>query len=377
MNSDEIQYALDRRGFVRIDAGSTIEKPIQLAHLTGRVFIDCPGDITYNGPPGRWGFEWNWDSSYVHTPCHLIFRNIEFDRNSITHGGFLKFAPGTTAMPLSLTMKQCRIESEDAYAVDANGVAYINSIHCEDIRSFSSSAIRWIGTSLKATGWVKIYNWRGLVTSKVGATFLFKNGKNVVRWRLIDEGSPDLISDLRSSYYGPTSCYDINCAGFNEVDDCWSEPWGSWATVAPGCWSYEVRADETSGNYGMYYTLLKNLSINAGGMDPGVEPLKVTGGDDSTNASSLRVDIVDNFLLLEESVLFRGKVYPVSDRAMRNGPYDSNDIDHFDDLNSGSFRDYWQSGSAVLPYQVFADIILYSGSDNESNYTTEPAQYDA
>lgn len=376
MNSEEIQYALDRRGFVRITSNSTIDKPIQLAHLTGQVFIDCPGDITYEGPPGRWAFEWRWSSSFAHDPCRLIFRNIQFDRNNVANGGFLKFIDGST-MPQSLTMKQCRLESEDAYAIDANGVGYIDSIYCEDIRNFTSSAIRWIGTSANATGWVRIYNWRGVITSRVGSSFVFKNCNNVVRNRLIDDGSPDLITPLQGEYVGPINLYDINCTGFNEIDDFWSEPWGSWETVAPGCWSYEFRADETSGSYKMYYSQAKNLSINAGGIDDGVQGLKVFGGDDSTNAASLRVDIVDNFRVFEERVLFGGKVYPVAIRPMSSSPYDPNDEAHFNDLNSGSFRDVWQSGSSVLPYEVFGDVILYSGSDNETNFTSEPAQYDA
>lgn len=376
MNSEEIQYALDRRGFVRITSGSIITKPIQLAHLTGRIFIDCPGDITYQGAPGRWAFEWNWDADYVHTPCHLIFRNIEFDRNNIEAGGFLRFVNGST-MPKTLSMRQCRVESEEAYAIDANGVGYIDSLHFQDIRNFTSSAIRWIGSSADCTGWVNMSNWRCLATTRVGASFLFKNCRNVVRRLLIDEGSPDLLTALRGNYVGPTNVYDVNCSGYNELDDVWSEPWGSWATVAPGCWSFEFRNDETSGSYGVKYTLAKNLSINAGGIDSGVEPLKLMGGDTSNNAASLRVDLVDQFHLFEEKVLFGGKVYPVAIRPMRNGQPDANDLAHFNDLNSDSYRDNWQIGSAVIPYQVFADIILYSGSDNQTNHTAEPAQYDA
>lgn len=377
MNSAEIQYALDRRGVVDISPGSTIETPIQLAHLTGRIRINCPGDVTYAGPAGMWGFEWNWDSSYVHTPCHLIFNDLRFIRDSISHGGVLRINPGDKS-PTSLTMKNPYVSVNRGHAIDANGVAYIDSVYITDAKIFGSGAVRWIGASADACGRFKIQNCRVYVGNvRLGATFLFKNLRNLIRTRIIDEGDPSLVEELKNVYYGPLTIYDINCSGYNYVDDVWQEPWGSWSTRAPGCWCHEIRADETSGNYAHYTTVMKNLIGLASNVDPGVALFHVTGGHTSSNAASLRADFVDFFNLWEERVEFAGKVFPVSERMMSNSSIAANDIAKFDDLNSDSFRDYWRTAFDKIPGKSTTDAVAYTGSDNETNFTAEPAQYDA
>lgn len=376
-NSDEIQYALDRRGFVEIPPGSTIERPIQLAHLQGQVYVNCPGDITYEGQPGRWAFEWNWQSSYSHSPARIIFRNIEYDRNSIDQGGFLRIHPGEKA-PRSLSMKQCLLNSQQAYAIDARNVAYIDSIHMRDIRTNGGSAIRWISESRNGSGWVKLNNWRHQGGNRLGASFYFENMRNILRKRIIDEGSENLYEGLLDVYYGPIAFSDVNCSGYNLIDDLWSEPWGSWEDTAPECWIGDIRCDETSGNFEMCQTDLVNVSINSGGIEAGIDAIRVLGGHTSSNASSLRVDLINFFKLIStEKVKFCGKVYPVALSSMTNETFSQDDRDYFDDLNANSFRRPWRSAVTYLPYNLDADKITYVGSDNEANYTAEPAQYDA
>lgn len=376
MNSAEIQYLLDRTGRVDIDSGSIITKPIQIAHLQDRPIINCPGDITYNGPPGRWAFEWNWDSSYVHTPCSPVFKNIYFDRNNVTHGGFLRINPGDKS-PRKLTMKQCDLFSEEAYAIDANGVASCESIFLQDIRTYNGGSLRWIGASEQAIGWCEIENFRRIGEDRVGANLMLKNLRNVLLDRIIDEGSIDLLPDLKSNYVGPVSVNMVNCSGFNRFDDLWMEPWGDWDVLAPDCWGVTIRADGTSGNHRQHVIELKNNSLHASGIGAGTYLFHVCGGDSSNDADNLRLNMVDKFGLFDSVVEFAGKVYPVARGAMHQTNYSTDDINYWEDANTGSFRRYWQVTSFALPYKVYADRVSYSASGYQATYESVPAEYDA
>lgn len=377
MNSAEIQYALDRRGAVDIDAGTSITTPIQIAHLQERPIINASGgDITYNGPPGRYAFEWNWDPSYIHTPCSPVFKNIEFDRNNIRHGGFLRIHPGDRS-PLKLTMKQCDLRSQEGYAIDANGVADCESLFFEDIRTYQGCSLRWIGASPNAIGWCEIDNWRRVGADRVGANFMFKNLKNVFLDRIIDEGSPELLDSLKDVYYGPVSMNMVNCQGFNRVDEWWMEPWGTWDTLAPDCWAMSLRADGTSGDHEQHVVELKSVSLNASGIGTGVFLHHVCGGDTSNDADNIRVNFIDTFAMFEGKVEFAGKSYSVSRRAMHNTNYSADDINYWENANTDSFTRYWQVTSFACPYKVYADRVGYSASGYDLTYEAEPAQYDA
>lgn len=377
MNSAEIQYALDRRGTVDIDSGTSITTPIQLAHLRERPIVNCSGgDITYNGPPGRWAFEWNWDSNYVHTPCSPVFKNIDFDRNNVSHGGFLRIHPGDKS-PLKLTMKQCDLWSDEGYAIDANGVASCESLFFQDIRTFDGCSLRWIGASKSAIGWCEIDNWRRIGSARVGSNFMLKNLKNVLLDRIIDEGTPELIDGLKNVYVGPISVSFVNCEGFNLLYDLWMEPIGTWDDLAPDCWGVSARADGVDGNHSQHVVELKRVTLNASGLGAGTFLFHVYGGDTSNDADNIRVNIVDRFNLRENTVLFAGKCHVIGLRPFTNQIYSTDDINYFENANTGSFRRYWQVTSFAHPYKVYADRRSYSGSGYQDTYSAEPAQYDA
>lgn len=376
MNSAEIQYWLDRRGTVDIEAGSIITTPIQLAHLEGRPIINCQGDITYEGPPGQWAFEWEWNSAYSHTPCSPVFEHIDFDRNEVSHGGFLRINPGDRS-PLKLTMKQCDLRSKEGYAIDANGVADCESLFFEDIRTYTGCSLRWIGASSMSFRWMEADNWRRIGVGRVGANVMIKNGQNVLMDRIIDEGSPELLDDLKGEYVGPLSLNMVNCQGVNRIEEWWMEPWGDWDIYAPDCWGFTARADGTSGEHNQHVTELRSASLNASGLGEGTYLYHIYGGHTSNDADNIRVNIVDRFNLRENTVLFAGKCYVVGRRPFSNQQYTQDDIDYFEDVNTGSFTRYWQVTSFAHPYKVYANRILYSASGYQETYEAEPAQYDA
>lgn len=372
MTAAEIQYALDRRGMVDIPTGTDLTDTVELAHLQGRIFVNNrEGGLTWAGAEGRFPFEFNWKSSYSHMPCDLTFTNIDFNRNSVDQGGFLKVR-GEKA-PFRLSMYQCRFYAVRGYAIDGWGVGRSESLFFQDMQTYGSCAIRWIGNSSRATNWVEIDNWRHIGGGRIGASFMLENLRNVLGEGMIEDGTPSLTTACRDVYYGPLAVHIINCEGLNVIDDYWFEPWGTWDTVAPDCWGFTVRADETSGDHRLHATVIRNISLNATGLAAGTKLFHAYGGDSSNDAADLRVDFIDQFDLTDGSTLFGGKVMPVAKRAMNNSPYGSSDTDDFIGSN-GRFEKYWQTTSFAHPYQVYADRVAYSASGYADTYTAAPDQ---
>lgn len=373
--SAEIQYALDRRGYVEIAEGASITAPIQLAHLENRPFVKGLGEFTYDGPPGRWAFEWRWDSSYSHDPCSLTFHDILFDRNDVANGGFLQVFPGGSA-PRSLSMRRSLLQADEAHAIDAVGVGACESLYFQDMRSQEGSALRWISSSSNGTNWLIIDNWRHESISRVGPTFMFKNLRGIVTNHTIDEQTSELIDALKNVYEGPISLQITNCSGFTLLDEYYYEYSGTFDTNSPDCWTVEIRADEASGSHRMHACELRNAVSTLSGIGTGIGQYHFLGGD-SNDGNSLRVDMVDHFKQGDGKTKFKGKVYPVAVRAMDLSEYSTTKIEHWTDVVAGSFRDWWSIDGFAFPYQVYADRINYFGSDYNTNYVAETPQYDA
>lgn len=378
-NSAEIQYALDRRGYVEIEDAATITAPINLAHIErSEIFIFMKGEVDYSGNPGKYLFGWKWDSSYTHDPAAIYIEGGVVDGNSAAQVDFLQIHPDSTKSPARITLRRSDVYVSQGYVVSGNGVPKTGSIYCEDITSYAGCCVRWIGSSWPAFDWMIVDNWRKVGGGRVGADFYIKNGRRFQGSNLIVDGTAALTAALQSNYVGPVVAELANCTGLNFIDELWFEPWGTWDTVAPDCWGFTIRADETSGNYRQHYCRLKSISLNADGLDPATSLFHAYGGDTSTNAASVRVDHVDQADYQDGEAYFGGKVFPTCTRSMAGSPFASADSDDFDNLNSGAWKQPIATDSSAHPYAVYANRVnlVGSGSAYETNHTDEPAQYD-
>lgn len=369
----EIQYALERTGEVNIGSGAITGIPIQLAHIQrDRLIIRSRGgSLEWNGPKGRHLFEWRWDSDYTHTPADLLMQDFWME-NSANDNGLIKLQ-GDKA-PIRSTFQRIRCYAQRAYAIDANGIGDCHSIWCESMQTFGASAIRWIGNNADCMKWGWLDSWRHFGSGRLGAAFMFKNCRNLLRDNLIDDGVPTLTTVLQNVYAGPITVHDINNSGHNTIRHFWFEPWGTWDDEAPDCWGFEIRADETSGNHKPHVTVLNSISLNADGLGASTKLFHVMGGHTSNDANQLRCQLEDQFNLVDGLMLFGGKVYPVAVRPMDNNFFDSADLAQFNDVVAGSFRDRWRKSAFHMPSQTDADRVSYTSSSYESNYAAEPAQ---
>lgn len=378
LTTEEIQYAIDRRKTVDISSGAIVGKPVQLAHVTGDILItNKSGNLTYDGPPGRHVFEWNWSDSYVHNPGKLTISDVDF-RGTVVDAGFLRISGSKP--PLKTTVSRCTVRANRGYAFDANGVGDCQSVWFEDIQSYGAGAIRWIGLNRNCVNHAWFDSWRHIGSNRIGASFMFKNMRNVLADNLIEDGTPSLADVCKNVYYGPIAVHAVNCSGHNRINDYWLEPWGEWDTDAPGCWGFEVRADETSGYMQPHVFILRNVSLNSSGLGAGTKLMHCMGGDTSNSANRLRVDFEDFFDLVDGTTLFGGKVFAVAKRATKVGSeYSTSDMDDFTNYQPSSFRDRWNITSFAHPYQVYADRVSYEfGAANfDETYTSEPSQPDA
>lgn len=373
--SAEIQYALDRRGYVEIENGARFTEPIQLAHLENRAIIKGAGDCTYSGPVGRWAFEWRWKDSYAHTPAKLFFKDVTYYRDNIANGGFLQIISGGQA-PKSLSMKRCFLESDESHCIDARNVGYCDSLYFQDMRSQGSSTIRWISSSADGFGWCHIDNWTHQSTARVGTSFIFKNGRNVLCNNLVDEQTAEIIDVLKNNWAGPIYFQMTNCSGFNRVFDAFHEYGGTFDDLAPNCWAVEIRADETSGSHNQHVCVLYKWEPILSGIGTGIGQFHLIGGDEA-NGVSLHAQVLDMFRQTEGKAKFKGKVYPITVRSMDTNEVTTAEKDYWNDVVADSFRDWWSIDGFAFPYQVYADRINYFGSDYNSAYVAETPQYDA
>lgn len=341
MNRAEIQYALDRRNYVSITEDSSIDGPIQLGHLTGKVHIigRGPAVVSNDGNTGRHGFEFNYLSSYTHDPPEIYFEGINYTVN-VDYSSFFRVVQPNTS-PAKLDVRHCEVASKATYGIDCLDGADIESVVVENCQMNGGNGVRWHLAEASSNDFIHILSTRikGGGLGRVGPGYNLKNCRNATMRLNINELSPDLFDDLVGVYEGPIGYRLTNPRGRNVIDDFWFEPWGSWSTVSPNCFGFELRNDDTSGNYDPSWVVLHANSFAATGLSAGVELAQFYGGHSSANAASMIVLNNDYWKPSDGEYAFGGKLRVIFNRATDNTNMDDAIESTVNGIISGSWRD--------------------------------------
>lgn len=382
MNRSEIQYALNRSGYVDIDENSTIDGPIELGHLTGKVNIVSSNSstLTFNSNSARHCFEYNYLPGYTHDPPELYFDNIKHDNES-TYSGFFRVVQSGSC-PARLHVHNCDISADGNYAIDCPSGGDMECVVIRDTQFGRGGAIRWHSSSTAYPDFIHMHSNRYLGTGKVGATFNFKNVQNLTMRLNILDGDVELITGLAGNYIGPVAILITNPIGVCVVDDFWFEPWSDWDTDAPDCWGVSVRTDDESGSYGQRMFQCANVTLNASGLSAGVKLNQFMGGHSSSNAASMLAYIHDPWKASTSSYLFGGKLRVIMERNADNTDMDDAIEAAVDGFVSGSYRDPLRVSSFDLPWNEFSsaegDNVAYPGGTTlDDNWVARAQELEA
>lgn len=365
MNRAEIQYALDRRGYVKITENALLDGPLQVGHLTGKVVIETKGGYTLgnSSTSGRHAIEYNYLDSYTHDPCEIYIDGVEFDNNATYSGFFKVIQPGTAPSRLHITASL--ISGSGNYAIDCPSSGDMECLVFQDVQFNGSGCVRWLFDDNASNDFVHMNANRVQGNARIGPGYYFQNAQNVTMRLNINEQSPALFSDLFGVYEGPIAVRIDNPKGRCIIDDFWFEPWGTWDNLAPNCYGFECRTDDVSGNYGQRVLVTKNTAFAASGLSTGVALNSLQGGHSSSNACSLLVFYEDYWKPSDVEFDFGGKIRVIFDR-----PFDNSDMDDaieatVDGIIANSWRDPIRVPSFGLPFNEFS-----ANEDGGRGYTT-------
>lgn len=286
MDSKEIQYALDRRGYVLIDEDSNITTPIQLGHLEGNVVIESRGNKKLWMEQGaqRAAFEYDYRSTNTNDPPCIRFENINTDSRTSWHSLFRVIQPNTA--PETLESYDVFTECSGGFAYDCPASGPMRHIIFEDCSKNGASHIRWKFSEPRQIDFIDLLNVRCLGGGRVGPMFDFTYPTNLYGELLIDEGDPALDYSMKNVWFGPIAFRIINPCGYCYFDNYWLEPWGSPDDDYPGCHAIEVRVDDMTGEYGQFRFDLANYNDVLSYSD-GVVKAWFMGGSDNDDSGSL------------------------------------------------------------------------------------------
>lgn len=383
MNGPELQYAIDRRGYVDIDEASQVDGYIELGHLTGKVHIVSSNSSTLSrtGPSGRHLFEYNYKNTFTHDPPEIYFHNIVHG-NSASNSGFFRVR-SSGRCPARLHFDNCSLRAAGNYAIDCPSGGEMECLVIERSEFGGGGAIRWHSASDAQANFTHIITNRYVGDGKPGSTFNFKNVKNLTMRSNTLDGSVDLVSGLSGTFEGAVAIQIINPIGLCMVDDFWFEPWSDWDTDAPGCWGFTGQTDDDNGSYGQRALFINNISMNAAGLGESTILNHFIGGHNDSDAASMLAVIEDQWQVAASDYKFGGKVRVIMERA--TNPNSSDEIETtVDGFVSGSYRDPLRMGAFELPFNdtiaTSGDGITYPDSPPitlATNWVATAAEYDS
>lgn len=382
MNRQEVQYALDRRGYIDIDEAMSMDGHLELGHLTGRVHVVSTNGstISNDGPSGRHLFEFNYLDSYTHDPAELYFYNVVHDNNA-THSGFFR-VNGNGTPPAKLEFDNCLLQASGNYAIDCPSGGEMEGLVVERTEFQSGGAIRWHSPAAAYPDFVHLISNRYTGTFKPGSTFNFKNVQNLTMRLNILDGNVKLIDELIDSYNGPVAIKIVNPRGVCTVDNFWFEPWSDWDVDAPDCWGFSVRTDDDTGSFGQRTLVTRNITLNADGLGAGVKLNHFIGGGASSNAASMLVYLTDDWKAADVDYLFGGKIRVIMERNADNSDMDDDIEATIDGIIADSYRDPLKFASGSLPFNEFSDneaggIAYPGGTTLDENWVDKSQELEA
>lgn len=313
MTPAEMQYAIDRKGYLYIPSGThTIDTPIVIGRSSRDVVIEGHplGVVESSGLTQQGIFEFDW--SGPHDPPGVSFFNVSFDESPTGVSAFKVKSNGTA--PKFLEFEKCKFSGGATYQINGRSVGQSEGVRIRDCRSTGNAVLRWKTSTpgTYVTDYVNVENFRMVNSFRRGPAIDLDSCNGVRLIQVIDDGRPSLTAALVGVFEGPIALRINNPGPLALVDDYWLEPWGDWSTDAPNCFAHEFRADDTS-SIKPQRIICRNMSMLANGLSG--ELIRIVGGHTSSASQPLRVDIESNFKLSASDILLAGKSYTVTNKT--------------------------------------------------------------
>lgn len=374
MTPAEMQYAIDRKGYLYIPSGThTVDTPIVIGRSSRDVVIEGHplGVVKASGLSQQGVFEFDWSGPF--DPPAVSFFNVSIDASGTEIPCFKVKNSGTA--PRFVEFEKCKFNAGGTFHIDGRFVGQSEGVRIKDCRSTGNCGLRWKTATpgTYVTDFVNVENWRMVASARRGPSIDLDSCNGIRLVQVIDEGRPSLTAPLVGVYEGPLAVRINNPGPLALIDDYWLEPWGDWSTDAPNCFGAEFRADDTS-SIKPQRIICRNFSMNATGLSG--ELFRIVGGHTDSNAQPLRVDFEYMAALNEADLILAGKSYTVTGKTwyIDGGTTYPALRDKVNALVSDSFRDnVVTAGRFRPPAPVSGSGDTYPGTTLDTNYyTTAP-----
>lgn len=375
MTAAELQAYVDA-GLVPSTSGtSEISTPITLDG-SQRVLFE-PNSFVWTGSGSRSLFEYDAAGA---TSMPIVFYGVKVV--SEVDGSSIFSLVDNSAQPNNMIWDTCEFQATGAYCLDYNNVGYIVVPVFRNLVTSGSGALRMRASGgsdfWHSTSQMVVDGWTHTGSNRVGPAFNFRGTSGLKMINVTDKGAMDLNATMAAAgWEGPLTLFIQHPRTPGEITNLQVE----WTDVndddAPNCYIGEIRTDSSTGPGQHEYIEIINGTLTHAAIDAAVEPWRIMGGD-STNHG-----LVVNFSRCESpatsNFLVGGKASLWIDRPWYK-PGEESTADALETYVTGifpdCFKDKIETSTTKLPTSDSSTATTYIGSQNETDYTAEPAQYE-
>lgn len=372
MDATELQDYVDA-GYVPHEAGTHEISTAVTMDGTHKVTF-MPNRFVWNGSSSNGMFEYTGSGNFY--PIHFI----GVTASSGVSGSPIFTTSADNKTPHNLVFDACDFTSLGAYAIDLNIVDYTIVPSFRNMTTRGSGALRLRGSGgsdyWHATSQTVLRGWTHIGSNRVGPAWNLRGASGFIGQALIDRGSMSLISSMNNVWEGPISFFmqSPRTPGYIDLVTEWDDVNDD---NAVNCYIGEIRTDNTTGTGKQNYVEL-TATMTHSAVDATVKPWRFMGGD-TVGAHSLVVNLVNCASPTTATFLAGGKVSVWATRPWWEPGEDSDAATletALEAIHPDAYQDPIETSTTKLPSNDVSSGTTYSGSAQETNYATEPGQYE-